>query len=118
MHGLIIAVTETWLTIDNAKDIDIPGYHFEYWCRNDRVGGGVGLFIKDGLVFNVLPITFDGDNVFECIFVEISVANSKNIIVGSVYRPPDTNPVLFNIKLSETLQCLKNVNKNFCCRRL
>ena len=69
------------------------------------------MFIKDGLVFNVLRITFDDDDVFECIFVEISVANSKNIIVGSVYRPPYTNPVLFNIKLSETLQCLKNVDK-------
>ena len=29
----VIAVTETWLTTDDAKDINIPGYHFEYKCR-------------------------------------------------------------------------------------
>ena len=97
----VIAVTETWLTIDNAKDIYIPGYHFEYRCRNDRVGGGVGPFIKDGIVLNVLPVTFDDYDVFECIFVEISVANSKNIIVGSVYRPPDTNQFFLILSFQE-----------------
>ena len=76
----VIAVIETWLTIDNAKDIDIPGYHFEYRCRNDRVVGEVGLFIKDGIVFNVLPITSNDDDVIQCIVVEISVANGKNIL--------------------------------------
>ena len=71
----VFAVTQTWLTIENAEDVNIPGYHSEYRCRNDRVGGGVGLFLKDDIVFNVLPITFDVNEVSECSFVELSVLN-------------------------------------------
>jgi len=76
----------------------MPGYYFEYRCRIDRAGGGNGLFIKDDIVFNVLPITFNNDDILECIFVEKSVPNSKNIIVRSLCRPPGTNPDLFNNK--------------------
>jgi len=45
----------------------------------------------------------------ECIFVEITQQFTKNTIVGCVYRPPNTDIVMFNTELSKFLDSI-NVN--------
>ena len=41
----VIAVSETWLKPHNEYIYDIPGYTFVSCTRNDKVGGGVELFV-------------------------------------------------------------------------
>lgn len=55
-------------------------------CRNDRLarrGGGVGLYIIDGLKFKVVFHTGDNDTC-EALFVDINIQGSV-ILVGVVY---------------------------------
>jgi hypothetical protein len=53
--------------------------------RNNVQGGGVGIYIKEGIKFNLLPsMSVFVDRVLETIFVEIHPKNSKLIIIGSV----------------------------------
>ena len=40
----IIGVTETWLSDSNCELFDIPGYNFIEKHRNEKSGGGVGIF--------------------------------------------------------------------------
>ena len=40
-----------WLDWTNVDFIFIPGYCFVYSCRTNGVGGGVGLFIREDIVF-------------------------------------------------------------------
>jgi len=42
----------------------------------------------------------------ECIFVEITQKFTKNIIVGCVNRPPNTDIVMFNTELSNILDSI------------
>lgn len=80
----ILGLSETWLKpyIFNIS-LKIPGYNL---CRNDRLarrGGGVGLYIIDGLKFKVVFHTGDNDTC-EALFVDINIQGSV-ILVGVVY---------------------------------
>ena len=46
----------TWLKddVNLLKYVRIPGYKFSYKNRNERRGGGVGLYIKDSIEYKVL----------------------------------------------------------------
>ena len=46
----VIAVTETWLE-DSSHSSDIPGFNFVHKHRENRTGGGVGLYLADYLKF-------------------------------------------------------------------
>ena len=47
----------------------------------------------------------------ESLFVEITVPHGKNIIVGSVYRPPNQNTALFLDKFNDILSRISKDNK-------
>jgi hypothetical protein len=46
---------------------------------------------------------FSDPNLIESLFVEITVPNGKNVIIGTVYRPPNHNFVLFLEKFNQIL---------------
>ena len=103
----VIAVSETWLTDLSEDTFNLTGYSFVSKSRNNKLGGGVGLYIDCNLEYkHRLDISFINDFI-ECIFVEIQQKNSANIIVGCVYRPPNTDLSLFN---HEFLSILSKMN--------
>jgi len=74
---MVISVNTLVFGLHNGVDRRLhvnSNSHNQNWAGDrvgDRVGGGIGLFIKDDIVFNVglLPITFNDDDIFECIFI-------------------------------------------------
>lgn len=110
-----IAVTETWLKQHNDNIFAIPGYVFESSSRLLKAGGGVGLYICDQLKYRHIPdLTFVTETL-ECIFVEILVENRKNLIIGCIYRPPNSDINMFNEKLQNILEhnCFQKNKKIF-----
>ena len=105
----IIAVCETWLTKDSPIP-NVPGYEFVHKCRMHKRGGGVALLISNQIRFKHLPdLKYENDAIESC-FVEIKL-NVRHIIVGSCYRPPNTDCKEF-IKLHE--QLLKKIALSRC----
>ena len=96
----VIALQEIWQISDPAF-FPLPNYSLlEYKCRRNNVqGGGVGLYFKKGIRFNILhnKCVFV-DKVFESIFSEVWLPGSKKTIVGSIYRP---NTAHHNLTTSE-----------------
>ena len=84
----IFAVTETWLD-DSVKDgeISVDGYSVIRKDRN-RHGGGVCLYIRNGLNFDVRNVPIPS---LECLFIDILLPNTKPISFGVCYRPPNDN---------------------------
>ena len=91
----VLAVSETWANEINSDYLVIPGYNRVLKNRAER-GGGVVIFVDDKLAFKQRPDfnSFANTN-FECVFIEITDTILKNIIIGTVYRPPDTNLDIF-----------------------
>ena len=77
-------------------------------------GGGVSLFIINKLNFQVRNyITFNLNNI-DLIAIEIlkdELKTKRNVIILTIYRPPDVLPNLFNDKLNDLLQMLNQENK-------
>ena len=76
-----IGITETLLQ-DVEHMVDIEGYNFIHNHRQNRIGGGVGLYLSDKFINRILCI-------------EVINPQGKNTVVGIVYRPPDQNLNIF-----------------------
>ena len=84
----IIILCETWLKQSDSKP-EIKGYNFIGHCKINRKGGGVGFLIRDHYKFRELSeLSLDNESS-ESIFIEIK-GNRHNVVLGSVYRPPNT----------------------------
>jgi len=116
----IILLQEIW-HLHNPDSFQIPGYsQLVYKSRANNVqGGGVGIYFKDKIRFNVLhEKSIFIDRIFESIFAEVWLPNNKKIIIGSVYRPSVNHPTLtsseqfkqFTELLSNLLDDFSNIN--------
>ena len=86
----VYILNETWVTKANEHMIDIPHYQFISKHRPNKKGGGVGLLVQDELQFrtrNDLKLDYDSDLEYQ--FIELK-SKTRNIIVGSMYRPPQS----------------------------
>ena len=69
----------------------MPEFDLVVNSRQDRIGGGVGIYISkkyDHLIHERLNCM---NNVVESLFTELIIPNSKNILIGVIYRPPNSN---------------------------
>ena len=108
----IIGPTETWLKPHNVDCFFIKGYSHEYNIRPKRTGGGVSLFIADSLIFTRRnDIKFN--SIFNSIIIDIDKTelNSKrNVSIIIIYRPPNTESILFINELDRILTALNKEN--------
>ena len=103
MHIYIyILICETFLSEQSLTFVNIPGYQFFSKCCNDRPGGGILIFVKDGIKV-VKEIETPFNEVCELLFIEIRV-DSKNFCVGKLYRIPNTNLSHFERCYGEILE--------------
>ena len=90
----VVLISETWLT-PTSPNVVIPGYNLVHKCRLDRKGGGVGILISNKLRYNELPNLDSNMSENEAISVEIALKSGKKCIVSSMYRAPNTTPIVF-----------------------
>ena len=100
-NAAIIGIAESKLdktVLDNEVKID--GYELKRSDRN-RQGGGVACYIRKDLSFNSRE-DFAPD--LENIFFDLLLPKSKPILVGILYRPPDSSGFLkkLNAVISKT----------------
>ena len=79
----IIAVSETWISRDPVIPFNLPGYTFIHYNRTSGRGGGVGLFIKNDILFQTrTDISFQSvneNNNCEYLFIDFIYDNAKYI---------------------------------------
>ena len=101
----IVVITETWLT-PKTSDEDLLISNFSRPYRKDRIGrpgGGVAIYIKQGLHSVPRSDLINGD--IEAICVEIILKNHKLLLCG-VYRPPNSgNPYWDLIETVHSIIC-------------
>ena len=92
----IIAISESWITEGEESNYTLEGYDLVNINRQNKGGGGVGLFVADTLQFNIVDeMSVTMDNFLECITIEICMEKTKNIIVSCIYRTPGTSIEIF-----------------------
>ena len=109
----IIALTETWLNNNDYDNFEIPGYKSTKLLRQNKKGGGICIFSRNDLKFklrNDLVFEDDTDDT-ENLFIEIINGKFKNIIIGTIYRPPNNRFNKFENDLKTILTKLDKCNK-------
>jgi Endonuclease-reverse transcriptase len=102
-----IAVTETWLNCTTADAYVLPGYTFISKPRIGKGGGGVGFFVNSDVTHNIREDLCRMHPHIECVFIEIVLPNVKTIIIGCIYRPPNSDVAEFNSDLDLILTMIK-----------
>jgi hypothetical protein len=70
------------------------------------------LYLSKQLQFkNRSDLCLESNNIAESLFIEICNPKGKNIIVGVLYRPPDSNVNLFVQKFDDLLGKISSENK-------
>ena len=81
----IICLNETWLC--NGKEPLIKGYECYWLHRDNQMGGGVGILVKNSITQrnkNVLPLR---NGMLEVMAVEILLKNNHWLTIASIYNP-------------------------------
>ena len=94
----ILCLSETWLDQSLAQELHINGYSLIRKDRN-RHGGGVAIYIKNGLDYCHRPEL--NSEIVESVWIEIKVAKGHPLLVCCMYRPPSATSEYFNEVLDE-----------------
>lgn len=109
----IIGCSETWLNGHTYLDIyNLNGYSLYYKNRLGKIGGGVCLYVNSQYsVKERTDIKLD-DGYSDSLFLELKNINAKSIIIGVIYRPPDSDYATFRDQLDGVLFCINQTNTN------
>ena len=110
----VIGITETWLTDSNSDLYNINGFNFVETHRTGRSGGGVGIFLRNNILYQIRSDLTLNNEFIESIFIEIDkdlFNKNWNIIIGVIYRPPNTDLKLFSDDINELLDTLEREHK-------
>ena len=111
----IVALTETWLSDETKDRYSLQGYNPEHSCRSGRTGGGVSLHIKKDIEYTTREDISCQSKISESLFIEIDkhhFEKKQNIVIGVIYRPPDTDIKEFNNHLKQCLNKIKSERKS------
>ena len=107
----VMAFSETWLHDNITCLYPLENYRAIHSCRMTTSGGGVSLYILDHFNFKErkeLSQYFENTSV-EAVFVEIPSflpLDGESIIIGCIYRPPESDLAIFNDALYHTLEMI------------
>ena len=104
IHCLLLC--ETWLTEDTKKLIAFNNHSFIGRERNTKKGGGVGFLLRNELIARKRDDLCIASASFEHCIIEIK-CRKRNVILVSLYRPPNTSVKAF---LSDYTKLVQNLN--------
>ena len=106
----VIGFSETWLN-DNSPVLSINNYSSVNKNRQGRSGGGVALYVHNSLSFFLRSdLSMDSD-ICDSLFLEIPRTREKNIIIGIIYKPPDSNTNVFVDAFDNVMANINRENK-------
>ena len=92
----MIGLTETWLNDNNNDNFKLEEYDYISSNRVNKKGGGVGIYVTKETKYTIRKdLRFFIEDAIESIFIEINMLGSKNIIIGTIYRPPNNKFDIF-----------------------
>ena len=110
----VIALTENWLDESKQDLFDLEGYNCLHKFRKEKRGGGVSLYIENGIDFINRPDLEYFDSEMESLFIEAEGSSfnlSSNIVIAVIYRMPNTSLDIFNDRVASILNAITRENK-------
>ena len=88
----LILSCETYLNRKTIKLVTIPGYEMITNCQETSKGGGTAILIRSNIPYKLRPDLVDFiKKDSEMSYIEITTKSGKSIVVGSLYRLPNSS---------------------------
>ena len=112
----VICLTESWLTEDTKQLYNFPGFTAYHSLRsNNQAGGGVTVLVSGSYCVKLLTEHTVCTRQIESLFLELTHRKSKQmLILGTVYKPPDSDTILFTNVLCRYLSQVIGGSKSDC----
>lgn len=85
----ILVITETWLTKSEEDFFNILGYKSTFISRENRKGGGIGIFIQNHIQYNIKKTWTDNKSAILSIKIRMDTM-SQQFQLMAIYRADDT----------------------------
>ena len=110
----VIGVTETWLQNgDQENMVNVNSYKFLGKSRVTRRGGGVGLYIRQDIFCEtIFSVSLE---FIECLWVKLKLSPNNIVIMGILYRPPNSDVTQFLNYLEDVLSNLYSEYDDILC---
>ena len=111
----VICLQETWSKYEtnDLMTIDLPGYNLVTLPRgHSRRGGGLGLYIKNDLLFKLRKDLTCSDEDVEILTIELLRQNEKNMLLSNIYRPPKGTIVYYQERIAKHLHEVNREGKS------
>ena len=109
----VIGISETWLQ-DKVPSYPLANYGLELDYRTHKRGGGVSLYLHESLQYKSRKDLFIGGET-NSVFVEVDKSSlniDRNIIIGLIYRPPNSSISSFTQAVHALLDILISEKKH------
>ena len=104
----ILVFTETWFT--KVSCVEIPMYHSYHSFRNNRMGGGVSIYVRNKIKSVNITENYLNYDSFEYSVVGIyDTSGLEKMLIISIYKPPD---IAMNIFLSQFCDLVSYFSSN------
>ena len=110
----VLLLCETWLT-PFSPVLSIPGYETYQCNRVGKKGGGVAILLAAIYRCKILDIKLNSAE-FESVFIKLELQNGECVVLGSIYRPPNTDQKKFNEEYHMIITQLKKECQNVVIR--
>lgn len=101
----VLAIAEHWLKLDHEPFCYLPGYKMvSFYGRTNHIHGGTAIFVNDKIECKEITQIKEMSIEMVCEVAAIELIKEK-VIVLSIYRPYNENPIYFN----NFLNCLYNI---------
>ena len=109
----IILLCETFLNKSTEKLINLPQYCLYSNHRKDHKGGGIAILVSEGITHKrCKDLEVMVEKEVEATYIEMTSKNGKHIILGSIYKSPNTSEKKLKDHITEVLTILKNEKGN------
>ena len=88
----IVCFSETWvdnISFSKNSNFQLSGYQVLHQTRKNHKGEGVCVFVHENLSFKLTEDLSINCDAIQSLSIEISSTKSKNIILNTIYRPPN-----------------------------
>ncbi len=99
----VIVLSEIFIYSNEKNKYNLKNYDSHFSCRDNKKGGGIGVFILKSIISQLVYDLCENNNSFLKINLPL-----LQIDIFAVYRPPNTNIKDFIMKLDELLTNNKN----------
>ena len=107
-----IGISETWFHSNTVVSMfNINGYTLVHSDRQNKIGGGVGIYISNKYDYVIRSDLSRNTPEYDSLFIELKFRKKKSVLIGCVYRVPNTDAKHFIDDMNTHLDVMDIDNK-------